>query len=115
MGGGGRRRRGHALARLSGRSLWDCRAHRPGYGSWCSIRRGIVRSPGPRPVFLGAGAVLMSAHDGAVDHRVFIVGVGGEMPEHPLPHPGLGPATEPPMRVLPIAEALGQVAPRYAR
>jgi hypothetical protein len=28
---------------------------------------------------LCAGAVLMSAHNGAVDHRVFVVGVCGEM------------------------------------
>jgi hypothetical protein len=33
-----------------------------------------------RPIlanFLGAGVVLMGAHDGAVDRRVFIVSVGG--------------------------------------
>ncbi len=57
----------------------------------------------------------MGAHNGAVDHRVFVVGVGCEMPEHPLPYPGLGPAAEAPMRVFPIAEAFGQVAPRDAR
>jgi hypothetical protein len=28
---------------------------------------------------LGAGTVLMDAHDGAVDHRVFIIDIGGEM------------------------------------
>jgi len=28
--------------------------------------------------------MLMGAHDGAVDHRVFVVGVCGEMLKHPL-------------------------------
>src|SRR6185437_14784833 len=115
MAAGDRRQRDRALARRSGRSLRGCREHRPGYGSWCSIRHGIVRSLGLRRLFLGAGAVLMGTHDGAVDHRIFVVGVGCEMPEHPLPHAGPGPAAEAPMRVFPIAEALGQIAPRDAR
>jgi len=58
--------------------------------------------------------MLMSAHDGAVDHRVLIVGIGCEMLEYPLPDAGLGPTAEPPMHVLPVAEPLRQIAPRYA-
>jgi hypothetical protein len=61
--------------------------------------------------FGGAGAVLMRADYGAVDHRVFVVGVGGEMVEDLLPDPALGPAAEPTMGILPIAEALRQIAP----
>jgi hypothetical protein len=31
--------------------------------------------------------VLVSAHYGAVDHGVFVVGIGGEMLKQPLPTP----------------------------
>jgi hypothetical protein len=37
-----------------------------------------ARSPG-RHLFFRAGTVLVGAHNGAVDHRVFIVGGVGEM------------------------------------
>ena len=41
------------------------------------------------PAFFGASAVLMGTHNGAVDHRIFIVGVSGEdagrsSPRHPI-------------------------------
>jgi len=42
----------------------------------------IARSPDPRRLFFGAGAVLMGTHNGAVNHRIFIVGVSGEMLEN---------------------------------
>jgi len=61
--------------------------------------------------FGGAGAVLVRPNNGAVDHGVFVVGVGGQMLKDALPHGALGPATEPPVRVLPITKALGQIAP----
>jgi hypothetical protein len=61
--------------------------------------------------FWGAGAVLVGAHDGAVDHRVFVVGIGGQMLEDLLPHPAFGPTAEPAMGVLPIAPSLRQIAP----
>ena len=63
------------------------------------------------PAFLCAGAVLMGAHDGAVEHRVFVVSIPCEMLENPLPDPRPGPAAEPPMHILPITEPLGQIAP----
>jgi len=59
--------------------------------------------------------VLVSPNDGAVDHRVLVVGIGCEMLKEALPHPGFGPATEPPVRVLPVPEAFRQVAPRDSR
>jgi len=37
------------------------------------------------PTFLGAGAVLMGAHDGRIDHRIFVVGVRGPMLEDAFP------------------------------
>jgi hypothetical protein len=55
--------------------------------------------------------MLMGAHNGAVDHGVFIVCVGREMLENPLPHTGLCPTAEPAMHILPITEALRQVTP----
>ena len=73
---------------------------RPRHGFLCSTRRGC------------AGAVLVRLNNGAVDHRVFVVGVSRQMVKEALPHAGLGPAAEPPVRVLPIAKALGQIAPR---
>jgi hypothetical protein len=56
----------------------------------------------------------MSAHDSAVDHRIFVVRVGGEMLKNPLPDSGFRPPAEPPMHVLPVAEARRQVTPRTA-
>jgi hypothetical protein len=53
----------------------------------------------------------MCSHDGAVDHRVFVVGVGGEMLENPLPDTGLGPTGKPRVNVDRIAKPLRQVAP----
>jgi len=48
--------------------------------------------------------MLMGAHDGAVDHRIFVVGVCGEMPKHPLPHTSFGPAAEPQVDLCPVAD-----------
>ena len=49
----------------------------------------VLSPPRLRPMacvssFFGrAGAVLMGPHDGAVDYRVFVVGIGGQMLKHP--------------------------------
>src|SRR5215469_9219828 len=53
----------------------------------------------------------MSPHDGAVDHRVFVVGIGSQVFEQALPHPVFAPPAEPSMGILPDAESLGQVTP----
>ena len=58
--------------------------------------------------------MLMSAHDGAVDHSVFVVGVLGQKLEDPLPDARLCPAAEAAVHVLPVAEALRQIAPGNA-
>src|SRR5262245_43135800 len=65
--------------------------------------------------FERAGAVLMSPHDGAVDHRVLVIAIGGQVLKDALPYTGFRPAAEPPVRILPVAEALRQVAPWYSR
>src|SRR5271170_1251019 len=56
----------------------------------------------------------MRPHNGAVEHRIFVVGIGGEMLEDLLPDPGFGPPSEPAMGILPVAQALRQIAPRDA-
>src|SRR5690348_6032624 len=53
----------------------------------------------------------MGSDNGAVDHRVLVIGISGQMLKHPLPHPAPGPTAEPPVRVLPVAKAFRQVAP----
>ena len=60
----------------------------------------------------GAGAVLMSAHDGGVNHHVFVVVIAGQEPENPLENAALGPSVEALIDDLPVVKALGQIAPR---
>src|SRR3954464_5763826 len=57
----------------------------------------------------------MRAHEGRVDHGVFVVGVDRQVLEHPLPYAGLGPATEAGLHRDPTAEPLGHIAPGNAR
>ena len=53
----------------------------------------------------------MAAHDGAVDHRVFIVGLRGQVLKNPLPDAGFGPTAEAAVNVLPVTETLRKVPP----
>jgi hypothetical protein len=64
------------------------------------------------PSFLGAGAMLVSAHDGGVDHPVFVVVIAGQELENPLENAALGPSVEALIDDLPVAKALGQITPR---
>jgi len=63
---------------------------------------------------LGAGAMLVSAHDGGVNHHVFVVMITGQEIENPLENAALGPSVEALIDDLPVAKALGQIAPRDA-
>src|SRR6202046_1968137 len=110
---GGLLPRGRVPRRRSGKSRADCRAHRPVYGSWCSVRRASARSPGLRRLFLGAGAMLMGAYNSAVEERMVVVGVCYEVLKTPLPHTSLSPAAEASVHVLPVTEPLRQIAPRH--
>jgi hypothetical protein len=78
---------------------------------WILVLKSSPRAPDR--LALGASAVLMGAHDGAVDHRVFIVGLGSQMLKDPLTDSRFGPPAEAPV-VLPIAKPLRQIAPRNA-
>jgi hypothetical protein len=53
----------------------------------------------------------MSAHNGAVDHRVLVVGSLGQVLKDAVPHTGFGPAGKAAAHVFEVAEALRQVAP----
>ena len=53
----------------------------------------------------------MSAHDGGVNHHVLIVVIAGQKPENPLENAALGPSVEALIDDLPVAKALGQIAP----
>jgi hypothetical protein len=55
--------------------------------------------------------VLVGTHDGAVDHRIFIVGVGSQNREDTGPYTSFGPTAPSAMDVVPIPETLGKVAP----
>lgn len=66
------------------------------------------------PFFLSAGAVLMRAYNGAVDHRVFVVGIGCQHFEYLLPCAALRPARKPRMNLNRVSKTFRQVAPRYA-
>jgi hypothetical protein len=79
----------------------------------------VVNPPRDQPIacapfFMGAGATLLSAHDGGVNHHVFVVVIAGQEPENPLGNAALGPSVEVLIDNLPVAKALGQIAPRDA-
>ena len=57
--------------------------------------------------------MLVGAHNGAVDHRIFVVGVRGEMLKYPFPDTAFGPTAEPQMHLGPVAEPFRQVAPGH--
>jgi hypothetical protein len=58
--------------------------------------------------------MLMGAHNGAVDHRIFVVGVCCEMLEPSLPDTTFGPTAEPPVYLNTVTEPLRQIAPWHA-
>ncbi len=64
--------------------------------------------------FFCAGAALMGTRDGIVNRRVLVVGLAGEVFEYTPPNPGFGSPAMAPVGVLPVTEALRQIAPRDA-
>jgi hypothetical protein len=67
------------------------------------------------PSFFGACAVLVSPHNGAIDHRIFVVGIDREMLENTRPHACFCPPAESPMDIDGIAKAFRQITPGNAR
>ena len=79
----------------------------------------VVSPPRDRPIacspfFSCAGTVLVSAHNGGVNHHVFVIVIARQQLENALENSALRPSTKALMDDLPIAEALGQIAPRDA-
>jgi hypothetical protein len=58
--------------------------------------------------------MLVSTHDGGVDHHVFIVVVARQHFEDTVENTALGPSAEPLMYRLPVTKSLRQVTPRTA-
>lgn len=58
--------------------------------------------------------MLMSAHNGAVEHGLFVVRIRGQNFEYPLPDAGTRPARKTGVDDAKIAKPRGQVAPRDA-
>jgi hypothetical protein len=56
--------------------------------------------------------VLVSAHDGAVDHHVLVVVIASQFLENAIKNASLGPSAEALIDDLPIAETLGEITPR---
>jgi hypothetical protein len=76
----------------------------------------VVSPPRDRPIacspfFSRPGAVLVSAHDGGVDHHVFVVAIARQQLENALENAVLRPPAETLMDDFPIPEALGKVTP----
>jgi len=53
----------------------------------------------------------VGSHDGAVDHRVFIIRIGGQTGEDADPNATLRPAAPSPVGVVPVTKTLGKIAP----
>jgi hypothetical protein len=58
--------------------------------------------------------MLMRAHDGGVEHHVFVVVIARQQLENTLENTALRPPAEALMDDLPIAETLREIAPRNA-
>jgi len=71
-------------------------------------RRRIGRSLGPHRNFFRTRAVLMGAHNGAVNHRIFVVRIGGEVLKNAERNTKAGPAAEPAMAFFPSPKRSGR-------
>src|SRR5712671_146341 len=67
------------------------------------------------PFFSRAGAVLMSAHNGGVDHHVFVVVIAGQQLENAFENAALRPSAKALVHDLPIIETRRQITPRNTR
>jgi len=55
--------------------------------------------------------MLVGSHNGAVDHRVFIIRVGGQQGEDGNPYATLRPAAPSPVGIVPVVKTLGKFTP----
>ncbi len=79
----------------------------------------VVSPPRDRPIacspfFSCAGAVLVSAHDGGVNHHIFVIVIARQQLENALENAALRPSIEALIDDLPITKALREITPRNA-
>src|SRR5215471_6947069 len=98
---------------VSASTRLDCPKRRRAHESWWSVRRASGRSLASR-FFSRACAVLVSAHDGRVDHHVLVIGIAGQQLENPLENAALCPSAEALVYDLPVAKTRRQVTPGNA-
>ena len=81
---------------------------------WWSVRRAIGRSLADR-FFSRAGTVLMGAHDGGVDHHVFVVVIARQQLENALENAAFRPSAEALVHDLPVTETRRKITPGDSR
>jgi hypothetical protein len=59
--------------------------------------------------------MLMSAHDGGIDHHVFVIGVACQQIENSIKNAAFRPSAKALMHDLPVTETRGQITPGNAR
>jgi hypothetical protein len=59
--------------------------------------------------------MLVSAHDGGVDHHVLVIVIARQFLENTFKNATFGPSVEALIDDLPITEALGEITPGNAR
>jgi hypothetical protein len=74
------------------------------------VLHGSATTTDPWPPFSGR-CLLVDADDCAVDHEIYVVPVGRERVESPLPHTGMTPSAETAVNRLPPTIAFRQIAP----
>src|SRR5260221_5319959 len=105
------RKSGHVSALASASGYRDYPRHRRARGFWWSILGATCRSLARR-FFSRTGAVLMSTHDGGVDHHVLVVVIAGQQLEHTVQKPAPRPSAETVMVRFPVADTLEDIQPR---
>ena len=71
----------------------DFPRHRQARGFWWLILHAICRSLARR-FFSRASAVLMSAHNGGIDHHIFVIVIARQQLENTFENPTLRPSAE---------------------
>ena len=92
----------HVPAPAAAKTETSSRAHQPCQQSWSSARHESAR------------CLLVGLNDRSINHRIFEVGLTVYRIEKTLGYSGFRPSTEPFENRIPIAEILGQIAPRRA-
>ena len=103
----------HVLAPAAAKTETSFRAHQQCQQSLSSTRHESVRSPVAGSPFC-ARSLLMGLNNRSINHRIFEVWRTVYGTEKTLKHTGISPSAEPFENRIPIAEILGQIAPRRA-